>query len=38
MIDAYFAQIEQVLQAVPNTQNLTLRKTLGISTWMPAKP
>jgi hypothetical protein len=28
MIEAYFAQIEQVLQAVPNTQNLTLRKTL----------
>ena len=28
MIEAYFAQIEQVLQAVPNTQNLSLRKTL----------
>ncbi|MGB3916287.1 hypothetical protein J9253_09580 [Thiothrix litoralis] len=28
MIEAYFAQIERVLQAVPNAQNLTLRKTL----------
>ncbi|MDQ5769062.1 toxin-antitoxin system TumE family protein [Thiothrix subterranea] len=28
MIEAYFAQIEQVLQTVPNTQNLSLRKTL----------
>jgi len=28
MIEAYFAQIEQVLHTVPNTQNLSLRKTL----------
>lgn len=28
MIEAYFTQIEQVLQTVPNTQNLSLRKTL----------
>ncbi|UOG91393.1 MAG: DUF6516 family protein [Candidatus Thiothrix sulfatifontis] len=28
MIEAYFAHIEQVLQSVPNTQSLSIRKTL----------